>query len=442
MLPTENPTSSPLSDSPEFNQSNLDSIISSLVTFPDSPSLSISSSFDRVLDNLLSSCDVSVQDQLVDRTLERLSLLLQSTKRCSQKLATLHNSISWFLPSELTVKVFSMVDTKSLMQASTCCTMFNTCAMDPLCYSHIDLTKAFKYVDDRVLHTLLNRSGKQLRSLKLGRVDAPGSLFRSSCLPPLIHYRNSASRSLKLGRDAPSPGYFFTRSCLDPLKLTGNLLTSLHIYFLGFMNMDSLSVVMLESNRFEDCWSPILELLARKCCLIEHLFLDNCYQGKTYFCVWLILILGMITYPTIKLFVTNCLKITSLTLLDFRLNDAMAQILVTGFRILKYINLSNTAGITGSFLRDLGHRSNDSPLQTLILRDCFSLQEREVVEFLNSLIAGNVRSIRYIDVSSNNGLACDGDRRTSKPNFTLEKLKEERLDITFVADFPSIRPSY
>ncbi|CAA0394122.1 unnamed protein product [Arabidopsis thaliana] len=305
-----------------------------------------------------------------------------------------------------------MVDTKSLMQASTCCTMFNKCAMDPLCYSHIDLTKAFKYADDPVLHTLLNRFGKQLRSLKLGRVDAPESVFRSSCLPPLIHYRNSASRSLKLGRDAPSPGCFFTRSCLDPLKLTGNLLTSLHIYFLGFMNMDSLLDSLSACSNLTDLkivgvnvlFEPILELLARKCCLIEHLFLDNYYQG-------------MITYLTIKLFVTNCLKITSLTLLNFRLNDTMAQILVTGFRILKYINLSNTAGITGSFLRDLGHRSNDSPLQKLILRDCFSLQEREVVEFLNSLIAGNVRSIRYIDVSSNNGLACDGDRRTSKPKY-------------------------
>jgi F-box/leucine-rich repeat protein 2/20 len=71
----------------------------------------------------------------------------------------------------------------------------------------------------------------------------------------------------------------------------------------------------------------------------------------------------------------------------------------------------------------------------------FSSRERScgVFEFTNR---GNVRSIRYIDVSSNNGLACDGDRRTSKPNFTLEKLKEERLDITFVADFSSIRPSY
>ncbi|CAA0393315.1 unnamed protein product [Arabidopsis thaliana] len=421
MLPTENPNSSPLFDSLEFNESHLDSIISSLVTFPDSPSLSISSSFDRVLDHLLSSGDVSVQDQLVDRTLERFSLLLQSTKRCSQKRATLHNSISWFLHSELTVKVFSMVDTKSLMQASACCTMFNNCAMDPLCYSHIDLTKAFKHVDDRVLRTLLNRSGKQLRSLKLGRVDASGCFFRSSCLPPLILYGNNARRALKLGRDPPGLGSLFTRSCFDPLKLTGNLLTSLHIYSLGFMNM----------NSFLDPLSACSNLIDLKIVgvnvLLEHLFLDNCSQG-------------VITYPTIEFFVTNCLKITSLTLLNFRVNDAMAQILVTGFRILKYINLSNTAGITGSFLRDLGHRPNDSPLETLILRDCFSLQEREVVDFLNSLIAGNVRSIRYIDVSSNNGLACDGDGRTSIPNFPSEKLKEERSDITFVADFPSIGP--
>ncbi|EFH49076.1 hypothetical protein ARALYDRAFT_911931 [Arabidopsis lyrata subsp. lyrata] len=68
MLPSvssssENPNPSPLglSDSPDFSQSEMDSIISSLLTFPDSPSLSIRSSFDRVLDNLLSSSDDSVQ---------------------------------------------------------------------------------------------------------------------------------------------------------------------------------------------------------------------------------------------------------------------------------------------------------------------------------------------------------------------------------------------
>ncbi|EFH38411.1 predicted protein [Arabidopsis lyrata subsp. lyrata] len=115
----------------------------------------------------------------------------------------------------------------------------------------------------------------------------------------------------------------------------------------------------------------------------------------------------------------------------------MARIIFKGFHKLKYINLSNTVGFDGSFLRVLGHRCNDSPLETLILRNCFSLQESEVLKFLNSLIAGNFISIQYIDVSSNKGLACDGERRTSKPNFPLEKLKEERSDVTFVAEFPS-----
>ncbi|KAG7553185.1 F-box-like domain superfamily [Arabidopsis thaliana x Arabidopsis arenosa] len=414
MLPSvssssENPNPSPLglSDSPDFSQSQMDSIISSLLTFPDSPSLSIRSSFDRVLDNLLSSSDDSVQDQLIDRTLERFSLLLESTKRRFQKRATLHNSISWFFPSDLTIKVFSKLDTKSLMQVSACCTMLNKCAMDPLCYSHIDLTTAFKHADDRVLHTLINRSGKQLRSLKLGRRDAP------VYVPSL-----------------------FTNSCLAPLQFTGNLLRSLHIYYIGFMYIDSLLAPLSACSNLTDLkivgvnvfLEPIIELLARKCCLIEHLFLDNYSQG-------------MITDSTIELFVANCTKLTSLTLLNFNLNEAMARIIFKGFLKLKYINLSNSGEIDGSFLRVLGDRCRESPLETLILRDCISLHEGEVVKFLNSIIAGNFISIRYIDVSSDKGLASDGERRTSKPNFPLETLKKKRWDVTFVGDFP-LRPRF
>ncbi|CAH8273373.1 unnamed protein product [Arabidopsis lyrata] len=414
MLPSvssssENPNPSPLglSDSPDFSQSEMDSIISSLLTFPDSPSLSIRSSFDRVLDNLLSSSDDSVQDQLIDRTLERFSLLLESTKRRFQKRATLHNSISWFLPSDLTIKIFSKLDTKSLMQVSACCTMLNKSAMDPLCYSHIDLTTAFQHADDRVLSTLINRSGKQLRSLKLGRRDAPGYV--------------------------PS---LFTNSCLAPLQFTGNLLRSLHIYSIGFMYIDSLLAPLSACANLTDLkivgvnvfLEPIIELLAIKCCLIEHLFLDNFSQG-------------IITYSTIELFVTNCPKLTSLTLLNFNLNEAMARIIFKGFRKLKYINLSKTFEIDGSFLRVLGDRCRESPLETLILRDCYSLQEGEVVKFLNSVIAGNFKSIRYIDVSSNNCLASNGSRRTSLPNFPLETLKKKRWDVTFVGDFP-LRPRF
>ncbi|EFH49078.1 hypothetical protein ARALYDRAFT_911933 [Arabidopsis lyrata subsp. lyrata] len=256
----------------------MDSIISSLLTFPDSPSLSIRSSFDRVLDNLLSSSDDSVQDQLIDRTLERFSLLLESTKRRFQKRATLHNSISWFLPSDLTIKIFSKLDTKSLMQVSACCTMLNKSAMDPLCYSHIDLTTAFQHADDRVLSTLINRSGKQLRSLKLGRRDAPGYV--------------------------PS---LFTNSCLAPLQFTGNLLRSLHIYSIGFMYIDSLLAPLSACANLTDLkivgvnvfLEPIIELLAIKCCLIEHLFLDNFSQGKNF--IW---------WGFLYFFLTSLLKLT------------------------------------------------------------------------------------------------------------------------------------
>jgi len=56
---------------------------------------------------------------------------------------------------------------------------------------------------------------------------------------------------------------------------------------------------------------PILELLARNCCLIEHLFLDNCSQGKTF--TW---------WGFLYFFLTSLLKLNYLLLrlvdFDFR----------------------------------------------------------------------------------------------------------------------------
>jgi len=63
----------------------------------------------------------------------------------------------------LIIQVFSMLDTKSMMQAAVCCTMFNKCAMDRLCYSHIDLTTSARYADKGVVSTMINRAGKELR---------------------------------------------------------------------------------------------------------------------------------------------------------------------------------------------------------------------------------------------------------------------------------------
>ncbi|KAJ4905623.1 Uncharacterized protein Rs2_09281 [Raphanus sativus] len=71
------------------------------------------------------------------------------------------------------------------------------------------------------------------------------------------------------------------------------------------------------------------------------------------------------------------------------------------------------------------------------MRNCLNLQEKEVLELCNSLIKGNFKSIRHIDVSNKRGLVSDNGQRSYKPKFPLEKLKEERSDVTLVADFPA-----
>ncbi|KAF3549065.1 hypothetical protein DY000_02003263, partial [Brassica cretica] len=106
-------------------------------------------------------------------------------------------------------------------------------------------------------------------------------------------------------------------------------------------------------------------------------------------------------------------------------------------RTLKYLNLSRSPTISGRFLRVLGDSCKESPLKTLIMRNCLKLQEKEVVELCNSLLKGNLKSIRHIDISNNRGLASADGVRSYNLKFPLEKLKEERSDVTFVADFPS-----
>uniref|UniRef100_A0A1J3K7V7 F-box protein SKIP17 n=1 Tax=Noccaea caerulescens TaxID=107243 RepID=A0A1J3K7V7_NOCCA len=411
--PAGNPSSVPTV--PGLNQSHADSIISSLLSFPDSSPISISSTFDRVLDDALASAsgDVSVQDSLVDRTLELASLLLYSTKRCFRKRASLHNSNSWFLPPELTIKVFSMLDTKSLVQAAACCTMFNNCAMDRLSYAHIDLTTATKQTDNGVVNTMIHRAGKELRSIKLGSVTRSTG---SNSSPSLV----------------PGP-------LLAPLSYNhgflGSRLRSLQLYNLRQVNYDSLSEVLsvcpnIIDLRIVGLCTPYMQLfttLAKKCRLIEHMCLETyglpgAIDAKT-------------GSPLLE-FVTNSLKLTSLTLIGFRLTEEMARKLVESCRKLKYLNLSRSPTIKGRFLRDLTHSRKGNPLETIILRNCPSLHEKEVLELCNSILKGNFKSIRHIDVSNNRGLDVDFGDRSYKPKFPLEKLKEERPDVTFVADFP------
>ncbi|KAJ0265042.1 F-box protein SKIP17 [Hirschfeldia incana] len=409
----QNPSSIP-GTVPGFNHSH--AIISSLLSFPNSSPFSIASSFDRELDKALASAsgDVSAQDSLLDRALQLASLLLESTKRCFRKRASAHNSSSWFLPPELTIKVFSMLDTKSLMQAAACCTMFNNCAMDRSSYAHIDLTTATRQADSGVVSIMIHRAGKELRSLKLGRVarsegsDSTPSLLNGSFLSPLSYnhgFLGSRLRSLRLYNIRPINYTSFTEVLSVCLNLTDLRISGLNL------------PLML-----------LFKTLTKKCRLIENLCFEAYQVPGT---------LDTKTGSHLIDFVTNSFNLTSLTLIGYRLTDELALNLAQSSSKLKYLNLSRSPTLNGRFLRDLGHSCKESKLKTLIMRNCICLQQKEVMELCNSLIKGKFKSIRHIDVSSNRGLLSNNGARFYKPDrLPLEKLKEERSDVTFVADFP------
>lgn len=407
--PAQNPNPNPSSV-------QADSIISSLLSFPSSTPFSIACSFDRELENALASAsdDASVQDRLLNRTIYLASVLLESTKRRFRERASAHNALSWVLPPELTVKVFSKLDTKSLMQVAACCTVFNKCAMDRSSYAHIDLTTATRQADNEVVCTMIHRAGKELRSIKLGHV-------------------------IRRYGPEPNPMCFngpFLYSLSYNYGFLGRQLRSLRLYNIGPMNYNSLSNVLSVCSSLTDLrivgscvFTHLFMTLSKKCRLIEHLCLVSSHPVGT--------IDASAGSHLIEL-VTKSPYLTSLTLVGFQLTNEMARNIVENSRRLKYLNLSRSPKINGHFLRDLGNSCKESPLKTLIMRNCVKLEETEVLELCNSLMKGNFKFIRHIDVSSNNGLVSDGGvrSRSYNPTFPLEKLKEERPDVTLVADFP------
>ncbi|XP_008451350.2 F-box protein At4g02733 [Cucumis melo] len=86
--------------------------------------------------------------------------LLEAGKRSARIRATKHNSVVSALPPDLTIKVFSMLDAQSLFFATATCSMFHKCAMDPSCYSNIDLTTVSPRVNNAAVSTMIHRAGK------------------------------------------------------------------------------------------------------------------------------------------------------------------------------------------------------------------------------------------------------------------------------------------
>ncbi|KAJ3679686.1 hypothetical protein LUZ60_017697 [Juncus effusus] len=151
------------------------------------------------------------------------SALSAAATRSLHKLNSLHNSVVWPLPTDLTIKVLGLVVTASLCYASASCKGLRKFVSESLCYSESDMTGNWPKVSDFVVCMMIQRVGKNLKSIKIGadsRFDSEGNLNE----PPL------------------------TRTCLSTLSLDniGALLQKLclrHIH-----DMDKTELVKVLSN--------------------------------------------------------------------------------------------------------------------------------------------------------------------------------------------------
>ncbi|KAK6286330.1 hypothetical protein POUND7_012509 [Theobroma cacao] len=423
--------------------SQMDHLLHFLLSLADSsPPISLDLSFDRLLESSPSDAEQSI---LIDRAHKLGSLLLGAANRSARKRASLHNSIAWVLPPDLTIKVFSMLDSQSLCYAAATCSMFNKCAMDPLCYANIDLTTVVPKVNNAVVSTMIQRAGKSLQSLKLGIVPGP-TASRGSCQPLVYTIRNSVDVSSISWNDKKTrqgkESSILTRSCLYPLTgdngAAGTLLRRLHLYNIERMDNASLCVALAACPSLLDLEIVGLHVELRQtlmsvssnCHLIERLFFESSKTGRD----------DSLKSPTCVDLVNNCPNLSSLSLRGFKLHDYKVRILVKGFRKLKYADFSTSYSITGTFLRNLGSGSGGNLLEVLVLRDCMHLKEMEVARFLTAVLAGDFKFLRHLDISNREGLASEGDWYQRSYNSSIIPLKEVfevRPNICVLAEFPS-----
>ncbi|GMP90987.1 hypothetical protein CsSME_00041880 [Camellia sinensis var. sinensis] len=440
----------------------MDRLLESFLGLSDSSTISLDLSFDRLLDSR--ACD-SDQNDMIERAMRLGSVLLEAGKRSARKRATMHNAVTWALPPDLTIKVFSMLDTQSVCYAAATCSFFHKCAMDPLCYANIDLTSVVPKVNNVVVSTMIQRAGKVLRSLKLGIV--PGPIASPGSSQPLVYtIRNSVDASGFSWNDKRSrqgkESSILTRSCLSSLSgdidTPGVLLRRLHLYNIERMDNAALcaalsacpSLLDLEIVGLHVELRQTLESVSKHCHLIERLYFESSKTGRD----------DSLKLPTCCDLVNNCPHLTSLSLRGFKLHDHKVRILVKGFRKLKYVDFSTSYSITGTFLRNLGGSAGGNLLEVLILRDCMHLKEVsynlslsppqknvsklcrvqvEVARFSTAILAGDFKLLRHLDISNREGLASEGDwyhRCYTTSVIPVKQLLEERPGFCLLAEFP------
>ncbi|KAH6818834.1 hypothetical protein C2S51_002437 [Perilla frutescens var. frutescens] len=428
---------------PNSDPNRFDALLESFLDFNDSSAIALDLAIDRLIDSRPLD---SEKNDVIDRALRLGAALTEAAKRSARRRASMHNAVVWALPSDLTIKVFSLLDTQSVCHAAATCSFFNKCAVDPLCYSNINLTTIVPRVNNIVVSTMIQRAGKVLRSLKLGIVPCPPVASLGSSQALVYSMRNSSDTSGFSWNDKRSrqgkETFVLTRSCLAPLIADGGapgaLLKRLHLYNIERMDNTAFGAAILACPSLLDLeivglhveLRQTLESVSRSCPLIERLFFESSKTGRD----------DSLKLPTCNDLVNNCPYLTSLALRGFKLHDLKVRVLVKGLRNLKYVDFSTSYAITGDFLRNLGGSGGGSLLEVLILRDCMHLREAEVSRLLSAILAGRFRLLRHLDVSNREGLASDEDwyQRCYTPSFmSLRELLEERPNLRVLADFPA-----
>ncbi|XP_076941448.1 F-box protein At4g02760-like [Bidens hawaiensis] len=420
----------------------MDALLTSFLSLSDSPS--IHTSFDRLIQSTPSDSD---QNRLIQRALRLGMVLLEAGNRSARRCSSVHNAVVWPLSPDLTVKIFSMLDTQSVCYVAATCSFFQKCAMDPLCFANIDLATLVPKVNNAVVSTMINRAGDALGSIRLGVLPAiPAAPFFSS--QPLVYcIRNANDASGYSWNDKRSrqgkESSILTRSCLS--SLSGNCgapgygvhLRRLHLYNIERMDNASLltslsacpNLLDLEIVGLHVELRHTLESISRNCPLIERLVFESSKTGRD----------DGLKFPTCNEFVLNCPNITTLALKGFKLHDYKARMLVKGLRKLKHLDLSTSYSFTGAFLKNVSGNGGGDNLEVMILRDCMHLKESEVERFIAAVLAGEFRLLRYLDISNREGLACEGDWSTRCYNASfipIQQLLEQRPDFCLVVEFP------
>ncbi|KAK1428293.1 hypothetical protein QVD17_17124 [Tagetes erecta] len=430
------------SPSPADDHFTMDALLTSFLALSDSPS--IHTSFDRLIQSSASDSD---QNRLIQRALHLGSLLLEAGNRSARRCSSSHNAVVWPLSPDLTIKIFSMLDTQSVCYVAATCSFFQKCAMDPLCFANIDLATLVPKVNNAVVSTMIHRAGNSLKSLRLGVLPAiPAPPFFSS--QPLVYsIRNANDASGFSWNDKKSrqgkESSILTRSCLNSLSGNGGApgygvhLRRLHLYNIERMDNASLltslsacpSLLDLEIVGLHVELRHTLESISRNCPLIERLIFESSKTGRD----------DGLKFPTCNEFVQNCPNITTLALKGFKLHDYKARMLVKGLRRLKHLDLSTSYSFTGAFLKNVSSNGGGDKLEVIILRDCMHLKEIEVERFMVAVLAGEFKLLRHLDISNREGLACEGDwsnRCYSASFIPIQQLLEQRPDFCIVAEFP------